>query len=131
MKTAEEIAQWVIDNRYPKNENNKISDSELYHELTDKIKEFASQDKWVSVETLPEEGVEVIGYSKDWIHPDFNQEGTRVCFIDAFGWHSAKWDNDQDSWHTHSEEFCKHSEKNDFNPTHWQLKPLPPNPKEK
>lgn len=37
MKTAEQIAQWVIDNRYPKSENNKVSDSEMYHELVESI----------------------------------------------------------------------------------------------
>ena len=37
MKTVEEIAQWVIDNRYPKSENNKVSDSEMYHELVESI----------------------------------------------------------------------------------------------
>lgn len=31
------IAQWVIDNRYPKSELDKISDFELYTELSDKI----------------------------------------------------------------------------------------------
>ena len=35
--TAEAIAQWVIDNRYPKNENDKISDFEMYHEIINKI----------------------------------------------------------------------------------------------
>lgn len=33
MKTPNEIAQWVIDNRYPKGKNQKISDAEMYHEL--------------------------------------------------------------------------------------------------
>jgi hypothetical protein len=36
---AEKIAQWVIDNRYPKSENNKMSDFEMYHELVDKIQQ--------------------------------------------------------------------------------------------
>ena len=35
----EEIAQWVIDNRYPKSENNKMSDSEMYYILIEKIEE--------------------------------------------------------------------------------------------
>lgn len=30
---AEKIAQWVIDNRYPKSEKEKVSDSEMYHEI--------------------------------------------------------------------------------------------------
>lgn len=33
MKTIEEIAQWVIDNRYPKSENDKVSDFEMYQTL--------------------------------------------------------------------------------------------------
>lgn len=35
--TKELIAQWVIDNRYVKSENNKVSDSEMYHKLVDEI----------------------------------------------------------------------------------------------
>ena len=35
------IAQWVIDYRYPKSENDKISDFELYSQLVDRIKEYA------------------------------------------------------------------------------------------
>jgi len=34
---AEDIAQWVIDNRYPKNENDKVSDHELYHGIVERI----------------------------------------------------------------------------------------------
>ena len=37
MKTPEEIAQWVIDNRYPQNEKQKVSDAEMYHNLVDSI----------------------------------------------------------------------------------------------
>jgi hypothetical protein len=37
--TAENIAQWVIDNRYPKSENDKMSDHELFHQLVDKIRD--------------------------------------------------------------------------------------------
>ena len=37
--TKEKIAQWVIDNRYPKSENNKISDSEMYNTLIERIEE--------------------------------------------------------------------------------------------
>ena len=35
--TKELIAQWVIDNRYGKSENDKVSDSEMYHKLVDEI----------------------------------------------------------------------------------------------
>jgi uncharacterized protein YmfQ (DUF2313 family) len=37
---AEQIAQWVIDNRYPKSEKEKLSDFELYHGLIDRIKDY-------------------------------------------------------------------------------------------
>ena len=36
--SVEEVAQWVIDNRYPKSELDKLSDHELYHGLIDRIK---------------------------------------------------------------------------------------------
>ena len=83
--------------------------------------------RWTPVESKPpEDGIEVIGYSEKWIHPDFNPEGTRVCFINEGDWHSAKWNNDQDSWHTHAEWCCKESGGTDFAPTHWTRKPQPP-----
>lgn len=57
--------------------------------------------EWNKVsEKLPEAGVEVIGYSENWIDEDFNPKGTRVCYLDDFGWHSAKWDADQDDWNS-------------------------------
>lgn len=37
MKTPEEIAQWVINNRYPQNEKQKVSDAEMYHTLVESI----------------------------------------------------------------------------------------------
>jgi hypothetical protein len=42
MKTAKEIAQWVIDNRYPKSENEKVSDAEMYHELVESIEKLCN-----------------------------------------------------------------------------------------
>jgi hypothetical protein len=42
MKTAKEIAQWVIDNRYPKSENEKVSDAEMYHELVEGIEKLCN-----------------------------------------------------------------------------------------
>ena len=51
-------------------------------------------------EELPEHGFEVIGYSEGWIDEDFNPKGMRVCYLDDFGWHSAKWNNDQDCWYS-------------------------------
>ena len=41
----EEIAQWVIDNRYPKNEKDKISDIEMYHTLIDKLQALSQKSE--------------------------------------------------------------------------------------
>lgn len=41
-RSAEETAQWVIDNRYPKGENEKVSDFEVYQYLIKAMQEFAS-----------------------------------------------------------------------------------------
>jgi hypothetical protein len=43
MKTIQEIAQWVIDNRYPKSENNKVSDAEMYHTLIEAMDQVLRQ----------------------------------------------------------------------------------------
>lgn len=40
MNSIKEIAQWVIDNRYPKTENNKISDHEMYHVLVESMEKL-------------------------------------------------------------------------------------------
>jgi len=86
--------------------------------------------EWISVnKKLPAIGVEVIGYSRKWIHSDFNSNGIRICFLGIDDeWSSAKWDNDQDSWHTHAKWRCENPEKDDFTPTHWQNLPKPPKP---
>lgn len=42
--TKEEVAQWVIDERYPKGEYEKISDHELYHGLIEKIELVLQQN---------------------------------------------------------------------------------------
>ena len=47
----EQIAQWVIDNRYSKSENNKVSDSEMYYTLIDKLEEAINYTQ--CCETLP------------------------------------------------------------------------------
>lgn len=43
MKTIEEIAQWVISNRYPKSENDKVSDAEMYHTLIEAMNQVLRQ----------------------------------------------------------------------------------------
>lgn len=65
--TSEEIAQWVIDNRYSKGEYQTMPDHELYHTLVDKIN--ATQrtaevgDGWISVEKEPKEAGEYLCYN--------------------------------------------------------------------
>jgi uncharacterized protein YmfQ (DUF2313 family) len=40
---VEQIAQWVIDNRYPKSEGDKMTNSELYCTLIDKVNALATK----------------------------------------------------------------------------------------
>ena len=39
--TIQEIAQWVIDNRYPKSEHEKVSDMEMYYKLSADLEIYA------------------------------------------------------------------------------------------
>ena len=41
----EEIAQWVIDNRYAKSELDKVSNQEMYYTLVEKIKLLLVENK--------------------------------------------------------------------------------------
>lgn len=43
MKTVQEIAQWVIDNRYPKSEKEKVSDFEMFLTLTEAMNKLFQQ----------------------------------------------------------------------------------------
>jgi len=51
MKTSKEIAQYVIDNRYPKSENEKVSDVEMYHELVESIEKLCTQTHTIDCST--------------------------------------------------------------------------------
>ena len=55
--------------------------------------------EWRPVSVKPDICQPVLGFSPDWIDPDFNRNGIRECFLTDEGpWHSARWDNDQDCW---------------------------------
>jgi len=41
MKTIQELAKWVIENRYPKSEKEKVSDFEMYHSIIDEFNKLA------------------------------------------------------------------------------------------
>lgn len=126
MRTAIEILEAKIPEIKTRKSDYSVMDIRVMNVL-EIMEEYANQSKWISVEKeLPEDGEEVIGYSEKWIHPDFNPEGTRVCFINMDEWISAKWNNDQDSWHTHADWCCGDNGGQDFNPTHWQHKPKRP-----
>jgi len=62
-------------------------------------------------EQLPEFGVPVIGYNREWVDEDFNHRGLRECFIygDGTQWHTAKWVDGPDCYET----------TDDDKPTHW------------
>ena len=60
----------------------------------------------------------LLGYSPEWVDPDFNPKGIRECFVGGEGiWISAKWCDYQDTYI------------NDENssPTHYMLFPNSPN----
>lgn len=55
----------------------------------------------ITDDNLPDEGVEVIGFTREWIDEDYNPRGTRVCFLDGDGnWCSSKWNNTHDVYNT-------------------------------
>lgn len=64
------ITQWVIDNRYPKSENDKISDFELYTELAKRIESYAQQ----RVASLEEEVKELKAELSRWESGERNTE---------------------------------------------------------
>lgn len=66
-----------------------------------------------TIENLPEEGVEVIGFNPEWIDEDFNPNGTRACTYFDECWISAKWNDYSDSYNSRDSE----------SPTHWCLVP--------
>jgi len=57
MNTAKEIAQWVIDNRYPKSENEKVSDIEMYHEIIISIEKIINTPPIVNCKTCKHQDV--------------------------------------------------------------------------
>lgn len=50
--TKEEIAQYVIDNRYPKSENENVTCFEMYHSLIEKLDIYAEERCKPLVEAL-------------------------------------------------------------------------------
>lgn len=76
-ETLEEVAQWVIDNRYAKSELEKVSDFEMYNTIIDKC------SKWQQERSYSEEEIKQafkvgfsIGYGSD-VHAI--DEKNRTC----------------------------------------------------
>lgn len=68
-------------------------------------------------ERLPEPCTQVIGFSDQWMHEDYNPNGVRECFLmDDGSWVSAEWNNVHDCYDTDT----------DTAPTHWAAYPDPP-----
>jgi hypothetical protein len=64
----------------------------------------------------PQPGLEVLGYSPDWEHGDYNRPGVRVCFLAdeiTDRWVSSNWNNVCDAY----------EEDDKTKPTHWM--PMP------
>lgn len=80
-------------------------------------KKEAEQSKWIPVEEKFPSGVPLNGFSKKWIHPDFNRDGICECWYDdLMGWVRCYWCNSCDEYHTSYSP-----------PTHYSFKPTPPN----
>lgn len=78
-------------------------------------------NNWILTSEAPIEiGVEVIGFHPEWIHEDFNPNGTRLGFfqdgIDEPFFISVKWDNESDSYENDEE----------LIPTHYMPMPRKP-----
>lgn len=72
--------------------------------------------KYLKTELNQEKG-EVLAYHEKWIDPDFNPDGIRTGFIGGDGaFISAKWCDSGDTYENDEE----------FMPTHYKAKPLPP-----
>lgn len=90
---------------------------------------------WIKIEkgdssTLPDIGVEVEGYNKNWYHPDFNPNCIRTCFlqdIEENVWFSAAWCDTMDSWQTlisgeSNDMYHPYNTNNSDAPTYWKHK---------
>ena len=44
-RSPEALAQWVINNRWPKGEYDKVSDFEMYHQIVDMVEELLEDER--------------------------------------------------------------------------------------
>lgn len=93
------------------------------------IKQNSGSKRWyLTNDFIPEHGIEVLGYSKEWIDEDYTPDGIRLCFLnDTKVWTIAAWCGYHDDYHTvNSDEPFDEVMINRNPPTHWRYKPEPP-----
>jgi hypothetical protein len=98
--------------------------------MTNHIKiDEALPDNWYNtIRFTPEHGIELFGYSKEWIDEDYTPDGIRLCFLNDEGeWIMAAWCGYHDEYHTFStNEPFDEDMINRNPPTHWRYKMKPP-----
>jgi len=127
-----------IENEYPKSSDThyNFTTKDLREAATKYAKlaiEHLQKDamQWVSVETPPENGMEVFGFNPSWIDEDYSLDGVCMCFMDDEGmWTITKWCGYHDDYHTYySVKWGDGEIKVAEPPTHWLPKttlPAPP-----
>lgn len=63
------------------------------------LQELGEEEKDISA-NLPEHGIEVLGYSDQWVDEDYNKKGVRICFHNDGNWISTYWNNIHDCYET-------------------------------
>lgn len=97
------------------------------------LRMFNHNNGWTKIEEkLPEQGLEVLCFNKNWICEDFNPNGTRIGFLNGDNeFTTAHWWAYQDTYMTISKYDCKdeifsENIKNNTEPTHWRSIEKPP-----
>lgn len=91
--TAEEIAQWVINNRYPKNEQEKVSDAEMYQQLLSMIKELKGGKKRERLNLPCRFSGEYINSTKEKYWPRLRQKRGVLLYQAKDGCYVVLWNS--------------------------------------
>lgn len=123
-RTREEQIQKVKDETFPIGEKGRSLETSCFasgFEVGARWADEHPKSPWVSIkDKLPDEGEYVLLYSKEWFHPDLNEDCIRFGFRDEDRWYSTIWNGDSDfgSWcHDPRDPNGYHSDK--IVPTHW------------
>lgn len=101
----EELAQWVIDNRYPKGEYNKVSDFEMFHFIVSNVSipieppvilpERNSFGQWIDIkDELPPFGKGILVTDNEHIICCELEKSGKDIWLDGhnFGGYEWEWD---------------------------------------